>query len=154
MKLTNILIAIAAALVALFLALNWQLLGTPMSVSFGFAHASLPLGIVLCGFAVTLVAIFLFALLRMQVQALSTHRRHSAELRSQRELAENAESSRITELRQFLQQEMAALREEHQRAEQRLHEEILTTGRTLSACVGEIDERLERHFPVEPAERP
>jgi hypothetical protein len=153
-KPAQVLIVVAAALVLLFLGLNWGLLGAPMAVSFGFAHVTLPFGLVLLGFALLLLAVFLWALLRVQLTLLSTHRRHTAELRSQRELVEQAESSRLTELRQYLQTELAGLREEQRRSEQRLHEEILSTGNALSACVGEIDERLERHFPAPPAQQP
>jgi DNA anti-recombination protein RmuC len=85
---------------------------------------------------------------------LAAHRRHAAELRSQRELADNAEGSRFNELRQYLQQELAALREQQRLSEQHLHEELAATANSLSACVGEIDERLERHFPSPPGQQP
>jgi len=154
LKPAQVLIVVVAAVVLLFVSLNWSLLGTPIAVSFGFAHLTLPLGFVLLGFTLLLVAVLLAVLLRAQLKLLATHRRHSAELRSQRELAENAESSRLTELRQYLQQELAALREEQRGSEQRLREEIVNTGNALSASVGEIDERLERHFPQVPARQP
>ncbi len=154
LKPAQVLIVVVAAVVLLFVSLNWSLLGTPIAVSFGFAHLTLPLGFVLLGFTLLLVALLLAVLLRAQLKLLATHRRHSAELRSQRELAENAESSRLTELRQYLQQELAALREEQRGSEQRLREEILSSGNALSAYVGEIDERLERHFPQASARQP
>jgi DNA anti-recombination protein RmuC len=121
----NLLIAIVAVLAIVFVIINWNMLGTPTAVSFGFAHVSVP-----------------------------AHRHHTAELRSQRELVENAEASRLTELRQYLQQELAALREQQRQSEQRLHDELVTTANSLSACVGEIDERLERHFPLPPGQQP
>jgi uncharacterized integral membrane protein len=143
-----------ALLALLFVILNWGMLGTAVPVSFGFARLTVPLGAVLLGFALLLLAVFFALLVRVQVGNLAAHRRHSAELRTQKELVENAEASRYTDLRQYLQQELAALREQQLKGEQRLHEELVSTANTLSAYVGEIDERLERHFPSTPAQQP
>lgn len=154
MKPVNLLLGIVALLLVAFTIINWRTLGTPIAVSFGFAQVTLPLGLVLLGVTLLLIAAFFGALLRVQLKVLGAHRRHAAELRSQRDLVENAEASRFTELRQYLQQELAALREQQRQSEQRLHDEIVTTGNTLSACVGEVDERLERHFPLAPARQP
>ena len=150
----NVLIAIVAVLAIVFVIINWSMLGTPTAVSFGFAHVSVPLGLVLLGFTLLLIAVFFGVLLRVQLRVLAAQRHHTAELRSQRELVENAEASRFTELRQYLQQELASLREQQRQSEQRLHDELVTTANSLSACVGEIDERLERHFPLPPGQQP
>lgn len=154
MKPVHVILIVLAAIALLFVILNWQLLGTPITVSFGFARPTVPLGLVLLGMALLVVATFLLALLRLQLQLVSMHRRHAAELRSHRELAEQAENSRIHELRQYLEQEISALRQEQRHIEERLQESITTSGNALSACVGEIDERLERHFPVAASQRP
>jgi hypothetical protein len=145
---------VVALLALVFVILNWSLLGTPAGISFGFAHVTMPLGLVLLGLALLLVAVFFGLLLRVQLRLLATHRRHSDELRSHRQLVESAEASRYTELRQYLQQELSALREQQRQSEQRLHDELASTANSLSACVGEIDERLERHFPLPPSQRP
>jgi hypothetical protein len=150
----TVLLAIVALLVIAFVIINWGMLGTLVAVSFGFAQVTVPLGLVLLGVTLLLVAVFFAALLRVQLKVLAAHRGHTAELRSQRELVENAEASRFTDLRQYLQQELAALREQQRQSEQRLHDELVSTGNSLSASVGEIDERLERHFPAPPAQQP
>jgi len=153
-KPANLLIAIMAILAIALLIINWSVLGTSITVSFGFTRISVPLGLVLLGFTLLLIAVFFGLALRLQLRLLAAQRRHEGELRSQRELIDNAEASRLTELRQYLQQELAALREQQRQSEQRLHDELLATGNSLSACVGEIDERLERHFPAPPAQQP
>jgi hypothetical protein len=153
-KPANLLMAIVAVLAIVFVIMNRGMLGAPTPVSFGFAHVSVPLGLVLLGFTLLLIAVFFGVLLRVQLSVLAAHRRHAAELRAQRELVENAEASRVTELRQYLQQELAAIREQQRQSEQRLHDELVTTANSLSACVGEIDERLERHFPSPPGQQP
>jgi hypothetical protein len=66
----------------------------------------------------------------------------------------NAEVSRFTELRQYLEQELAALKQAQRESEQRLRDEMQNTVNTLSACVGELDDRLERQFPSPPERQP
>ena len=153
-KPANLLILIAAAIALVLVIINWSMLGAPVEVSFGFTHVSVPLGLVLLGFVLLLIALFFGLLLRVQFRLLATHRRHAAELRTQRELVDNAEASRFSELRVYLQQELAELKEAQRLSEQRLREELLTSSNSLSASVGEIDERLERHFPVSPDKQP
>jgi DNA anti-recombination protein RmuC len=150
-KPVNVLIGIVAVLALLFLILNW---GTLIPISFGFARVTAPLGLVLLALLLLLAAVFFGLLLTLQLRLAAAHRRHSAELRSHRELADNAEASRYTELRQYLQQQLDALSEAQRLAEQRLHAEIQTTSNTLSACIGEIDERLERQWPSPPSAQP
>jgi uncharacterized protein HemX len=123
-------------------------------VSFGFTRVNVSLGSLLLVFTLLLGGAFAALLVSVQFRHLSLHRRHSAELRSHRELADNAEVSRFTELRQFLQQELAQIQETQRQSEQRLRDELQATQNSLSASVGEIDERLERHFPSPPERQP
>lgn len=130
------------------------MLGTPVAVSFGFTRVNVSLGSLLLVFTLLLGGACAALLAGLQFRHLSLHRRHSAELRSQRELADNAEISRITELRQYLQQELAELKETQRQCEQRLRDELQATHNSLAASIGEIDERLERHFPFPPEQQP
>lgn len=137
-----------------FAILNREAFGTPVAVSFGFARVSVSLGSLLLVFTLLLGGAFAALLAGVQFRHLGLHRRHAAELRSHRELAENAESSRFTELRQYLQQELAQIKELQLQSERRLREEMQAAQNSLSASVGEIDERLERHFPSPPEQQP
>ena len=69
-------------------------------------------------------------------------------------LADQAEASRFTELRQYLEQEIAGLREVQTASEGRLREEINTAANSLAAAVGEVDDRMARQFPTTPAQMP
>jgi len=153
-KPANVLIWIAALALIGFVMVNWGMLAAPVSASFGFTRVSMPLGLVLLGLASVLIAVCFGLLLTAQFKLVAAHRRHAAELRAQRELVDNAEASRVTELRQYLQQELASLREAQRASEQRMHEEIQAASNTLAACIGEVDERLERHWPAAPDQRP
>jgi len=151
MRPVNALIWVVLAAALLFLVLNWS---TPIPISFGFTRVTAPLGLVLLGLLLVLGAIALALLLTQQMRLVAMHRRHSEELRTHRELAEDAEASRYSELRQYLQQQLEALAEAQQQSEQRLHEELQSTSNALSACIGEIDERLERQWPSAPSTQP
>ena len=137
-----------------FAIVNHDTLGTQVAVSFGFARTSVSLGSLLLVFTLLLGGAFAALLAGVQYRHLGLHRRHAAELRSHRELADNAESSRFTELRQYLQQELAQVNETQRQCEQRLREEMQAAQNSLSASIGEIDERLERHFPSPPEQQP
>jgi hypothetical protein len=106
------------------------------------------------GFTAVLAAVLLAYALKVQINALSDTRRQSEELRRQRELADQAEASRFTELRQYLEQELASVKQAQQDSEQRLRDELATSTNTLSACIGEVDERLERASPTPPERIP
>ena len=147
MKPLNVLIWIVAVLAIVFVIINWTTFGAPIQVSFGFARVSAPLGLVLLGLVLALTAAFFALLLAVQLRVVATQRRHSAELRAQRELVDKAEASRFTELRQYLELELGTLREEQRACDQRVREELQAMTNTLSACIGEIDERLERQWP-------
>jgi len=86
-------------------------------------------------------------------RALLELRRHSRELQAQRQLADQAEASRFTELRDFMSSELQRVtqgadtardtllaRLDRLEAQQRLL--IEQTGNTLSSYIGELEDRL------------
>lgn len=77
---------------------------------------------------------------------LAESRRHAKELQAQRELAEQAEASRFTDLRTTLLAETARLAEHITAANEVLRTEIRDNANSLAATLGEMDDRL-RHTP-------
>ena len=82
-------------------------------------------------------------------------RRHTKEMQSQRDLADRAEASRFTELRNFLEAQenahMAQNGERHaavlarvERLEAALRQRAEQTDNTLAAHVGQLEDRLDR----------
>ena len=82
-------------------------------------------------------------------------RRHNKEMSAQRELADKAEASRFTELRNYLdtqrQQSTAADTQAHtallarlEQLEKTLAQRAEQTENSLAAHVGELEDRLER----------
>lgn len=138
-----------------FVFLNWDVISAPTTLSFGFWSAQAPLGLLLLGFTGLVVAVFLFAMMVQQATVLVETRRTTKELSAQRTLADQAEASRFTSLGKHLDEELqrldaqAAAREaaHAQRLdslEQALRAHVDQATNSLSAFIGEVDDRLER----------
>lgn len=154
-----LLIALAIALLAL---LNWGTLAAPSVVSLGVATVNAPLGIIMLGLTVLLAVFFVAYVLYLQSSVLMDTRRHNKEMQNQRELADKAEASRFTDLRNFLethhQQDALeartareALIERIQRLESTIAARMEQSDAATAAYVGELEDRLERHAVVTPA---
>lgn len=154
MNIRSLTILVLLALLAVFTVVNWGTFITPTHLSLVVTSVDAPLGLVMLGFTAVLTVVFLGYVMFVQMAALSASRKHTEELRQQRELADRAEASRFTELREYLDRELAALRSSLQAAEQRLRDELAGSTNTLSACIGEVDDRLERLAPVPPERQP
>ena len=151
---TGLLLVILVAL-GIFAALNWSAVTAPTLLYFVFARVEAPLGVILLGVAVGITVLCALFLAWIETSALLEARRAARELQAQRQLAESAEASRYTELRTYLQGELAALRALPEaasreviarldRTEEQLRGEIERSGNTLAAYVGELEERLGR----------
>jgi uncharacterized protein HemX len=128
-----LLVLLAAALVALFAALNWGSLSASVPVYLGPASVEAAPGVIVLacalGFALALLAYIAWQRTAQLIEA----RRHAEELRALRALAEDAEASRLRELRADLEREFSALRGT-----------IEESGNGLAASIGQLDDKLER----------
>jgi uncharacterized integral membrane protein len=151
---TLLILAVAGALV-IFAAINWSAFIAPTPLSMIFATVEAPLGLILLGIVALLTLLFLVYVAYLQSSLLIETRRHVREFQAQRELAEQAEASRVSELRVFMQKELRELtnRNEASRAQvlarlDQLDRELRTvveqSGNTLAAYIGEIEDRIER----------
>ena len=155
---TLLVVVVVAALAALAL-FNWPAISAVTSVSLGMAHVQAPLGLLLLAFTAALGLLFVVHSVVQQTRAGSEARRHAKELAAQRDLADRTEASRFSELRAFLDAELRRL--DAQAADQRagvvtridgleaaLRAKVDEATRTLSAYVGEVDDKLDRlHTP-------
>jgi len=147
-------VLLVVLLTAVFALINWTTFTTPTSLNLGVASVSAPLGLVMLGIVVLLGALFLASVVYLQGTALLETRRMARELQAQRELADKAEASRFTELRHFMSAELlrvspaggndAAILARLDQLEQRQRLALEETGNTLSAYIGELEDRLER----------
>jgi uncharacterized integral membrane protein len=148
------LLVVSGAL-AVFTAVNWNAFTMPTTLSVVFVTFEAPLGLILLGVVGLLFVMFLLYLFYLQSSVLFDSRRHARELQAQRELAENAEASRFSQLRVFLEGEAGKLTESTagstqrvlermERLESGLHAALEQSTNTLAAYLGEIDDRLAR----------
>ncbi len=155
MKLHILLLLLIFAAIAAFSALNWGVFLSPTELSLGYTTVQIPLGLVMLGLLVFITALFLVFVVYLQGSALLETRRHSRELRKNREIADEAEASRFTELRTFLEMELAKQAEQNTesraavltRIDQLEHDFrsfMEQSENTLAAYIGELEDRLEK----------
>jgi uncharacterized integral membrane protein len=155
MYLRTLLILIVLGAVAIFAAINWKAFMAPTTLSVVFATVEAPLGLILLAVVGLLTLLFLLYLVYLQSSVLMENRRNARELQAQRELAEQAEASRISQLRSFLESELRRLGEKTEESkvvvlaklealERELRSVVEQSGNTLAAYIGEIEDRLER----------
>lgn len=158
MKLHTVLLLLVFVLISLFAMLNWGVFLAPTELSLGYTTVQLPLGLVMLGLLAFVTTLFLAFVVYLQGSVLLEARRHSRELQTHRALADQAEASRFTELRSFLETELtkqSALSEESRtailtRIDQLEHDFRLfmeQSGNTLAAYIGELEDRLEKITP-------
>jgi len=142
------------ALVA-FVLVNWQVLNAPTTLSLAFTEVQAPLGLVMLAFIVLVTVLLLAYIVYLQMSGLLETRRHGKELQVQRDLADQAESSRFTELRSYLESRFSRSddrRDEVERAvqarldalESQLKASVELQGNALSAALAELADRYDR----------
>jgi hypothetical protein len=120
-----------------------------------FAEVQAPLGLIMLAITGFICGLFLVYILFQQAGVILEARRYAKELNAQRELADKAEASRFTEMRAFLDgelrrleaqrsSEMRELGERIEASAQRLREMLAESTRSLSAYVGEVEDKLDR----------
>jgi uncharacterized integral membrane protein len=153
MRIHNAFVLLVLTLVAAFAVLNWGAILTNTSLSLGVATIEAPLGLIMLGLLVAVVAAFLVYVLYLQSTVLWDTRRNARELQANRELADKAEASRFTELRNYLDTAFKQQAQQDQSTQQSLLTRIDAleaalslvveqSGNSLSAAVGELEDRL------------
>lgn len=155
MKTRTLLLILVLVAIGGFSVLNWGAFVAPTSLNFGLVDVQAPLGLIMLGALVMVASVFVVYILYLQTTVLLDTRQHTKELQSNRKLADQAEASRFTELRGFLEAELK--RQLAQDAESRaavvaridqLERDLRTTveqsGNSLAASLGELEDRFER----------
>jgi uncharacterized integral membrane protein len=137
MKLLGALGILVMGLLTAFVIANWGVLAAPVEVSLLVATINAPVGIILLGATALLLTLLGAYTLTLHTSTLLEARRHAKELREQRLLADQAEASRFTELGNAMRAEFAALRTAMQQT-------TLESVNSLSATIGEVEDKLDR----------
>jgi len=151
-------------LIAALAALNWGTLSAPTDVWLGFMTVSAPLGLIMLGLTAVLAAFFLVYVLYLHSSVLIDTKRHTKEMQAQRDLADKAEASRFTELRNFLEAQenkhmaqnadrQSALLARLDQLETSVRLRSDQTDNTVAAHIGQLEDRIERR-PLSPVVMP
>jgi uncharacterized integral membrane protein len=152
-----VLLLVAILLIAGFAALNWSEVNRQSPLLFGPIVMEAPLGAILLSLLALAVVVFALSAASLRTTTLLESRNHHKQLEAQRALADKAEASRFTELREHFDTHLNGLRErdtiaaseleksrlEHQRE---LRTQLEQINRTLSARLNEMEHRLETRF--------
>lgn len=155
MKVRTLLLLVVLGVIAVFSALNWSAFMAPTILSLGFSTIQAPLGLIMLGALILLTAFFLVFVVYLQTSVLLDTRRQAREMQTNRELMEKAETSRFTELRTFMESEMKRQTEQNAASKaalltrmDQLDRDVLSaieqSGNSVSAHVGQLEDRLER----------
>src|SRR5690606_33161895 len=98
-------------LVAAFAALNWGEIIRPSPLLIGPVVMDAPMGAILLGLLALATIVFVLSAGTIRTQSLIESREHHKTLEAQRALADKAEASRFTDLRQHLDTQLGELRE-------------------------------------------
>lgn len=165
MRSRAILLIVAILLVAAFAALNWSEIIRPSPLLFGPIVMDAPLGAILLGLLALATIAFIISAGAIRTQSLMESREHHKTLEAQRALADKAEASRFTDLRQHLDLQLRELRErdglaatEFQKSvvdgQRELRTQLEQINRTLAARLSEMEHRLETRFERVPGYGP
>lgn len=153
MRIRSLILLLILALLAAFAALNWNVFMADTPLSVGVTTLRAPLGLIMLGLLIFVVAYGLVYVLYLQSNVLIDTRRNAKELQTHRELADKAEASRFTELRGFLEAGMKQNAEQDRAAQQvlmarlealetALRRSVEQSGNSLCAYIGELEDRL------------
>ncbi|RZJ26644.1 MAG: hypothetical protein EOO54_02065 [Haliea sp.] len=154
MRARLVFIVLAILAVAGFAALNWSEFLRTTPLSFGLVVMEAPLGLILLGMLTITLLAFIISSALMQTQGLLENRDHAKAMAIQRELADKAEASRFTELRQYLDAQVRETRQreaiaatEFERAmvqsQRELRTQLEQMDRTLLARLAQLESRTE-----------
>lgn len=159
MRTRTIFLIVGIVLLAAFAALNVDEFTRSSVLSLGFTTVQVPLGLVMLVLLVAALLVFLATTLYIQSHNLIETRQYARELSAQRELADKAEASRFTELRNFLEAQAAAelqrenanttvLAERLAQIQSTLLGRIEESDNTTAAYIGQLENRLEQDVPT------
>lgn len=133
MKVKTLVFIALLIFVAFIVYLNLPAMTAPTTLSLLVADIEAPIGMLMLAMVVLMTFVFLSVIVMMQIGFNAERQRLSKALEAQRLLANEAETSRIHALREFLQTSFA-----------HINTTIEESSNSLSASIGEFEDRLER----------
>jgi len=157
MRIRVLPVLLVLVLTGLFALINWSSFSAPTTLNLGVTTFTAPLGLVMLGIVALLAVMYIASVVYLQSMALIEGRRMTKEVQAQRELADKAEASRFTELREFMGAELQRMQAAHDelrlamfaridQLEQRSRTVTEDAANSLSSYIGELEDRLEHRM--------
>ena len=146
MRVRTIVLIIFIGLVAGFAALNMEEFTRTSLLSLGFGTVQVSLGLVMLILLVVVTVVCLGSTVLMQSSNLLETRKYARELNVQRDLADKAETSRFTELRQYFEVRAAAEKERDLIAQEMWVERLAAQDRSIMARLDQSDNTVAAHL--------
>lgn len=161
----NVFLLVLIVVMAVFAWRNWAVFSEDKTLSLVFTQVTVPFGIVMLIIMAVLVMVYFLYTVGLETAALLEVKKYARELLSTRKLADEAEASRFSELKKWLEGELANLKaqspagleaklqevvERIDRVEHELREDIEKAGNTLAAYIGELEDQItgqDKHPP-------
>jgi biopolymer transport protein ExbB/TolQ len=161
----NVFLLVLIAVMAIFAWRNWSVFSEDRTLSLVFTQVTVPFGIVMLTIMAVLVVVYFLYTVGLETAALLEVKKYARELLSARKLADEAEASRFSELKKWLEGELTNLKaqspagleaklqevvERIDRVEHELREDIEKAGNTLAAYIGELEDQItgqDKHPP-------
>lgn len=109
MKIRTLLLLLLLTVIVIFVAINWNQFTAPTTISVLFGKIEAPLGLIMLGLLILLALLFLVYALYLRSSSFISERQISKDLKDARELAEKAEQSRFTELKELIEEQFKKL---------------------------------------------
>ena len=106
----NVFLLVLIVAMAVFAWRNWAVFSEEKTLSLFFTQITAPFGIVMLTIMAVLVAIYFMYTVGLETAALLEVKRYARELLAARKLADEAEASRFSELKKWLEGELAGLK--------------------------------------------
>jgi uncharacterized protein HemX len=143
-RIRTLLLLLVLLATAAFVIINWTAVTTPTRLSLLVTTVEAPIGLVMLTLVILVVLAFGTYVLVWQSAVMVESRRQTKELQLQRNLADQAEASRFTELRGILHDEIETLANRMGQMQETLRSEIRENTNSLSATIAELDDRMQR----------
>ena len=155
MRYRTMLLLAFLVLLGIFVALNLSEMARLTTLNLGFTQVQGPMGFVLLSLLALGIVIMMLYAMGIQTAALLEARTHQKEVRVLRELADNAEASRFTELRTLVDQMNTDAVQRSQTLQtwfdqrvtglqQDIDNHVTDSSNTLAAYMGELEDRFEK----------
>lgn len=137
-----ILLVLAVLAVAGFAAQNWAEITRSSPLNFGILVTEAPMGLILLSLLGLTLLLFLVSAATMRTTSLIEARQHAKALQAQRDLADKAEASRFTDLRQQLDTHLRESRQRETLATTEMNKALAQHQREMRAQLDQMNHML------------